>query len=284
MRTAGLGVAVCGLVVGCNFEVGGLSQANHVLSPDLGVGDLAAPPPPSSLADLASLPDLELPPACTRVSETFDVDPSPRWALAGDASFDASAHVLQLTTTNIDVAGSAFFATAIFTPAFDVRFDFRIGDGTGADGMAFVFAKADSAAKLGPYGNGQLNSGWGLGYLNMDGFALELDTFKNSGNSDPDNNHVALMLASTGTHLLTASPPAPPLHASPSRSAHMRWTASHILVEIDGVKVLDEDLPPSIVFTPDQYWFGFTGAGGGFTDRHTVRDFNLVVGPAGVCF
>jgi hypothetical protein len=273
---------VFGLAVGCRFDVLGSWSTSAPAAPP----DLAAAPPPAAPdlgdeADLGATPDLLSP--CTRISDRFAADPTGRWALAGDASWDAAHQALQLTSVNFDVAGSAFWATPLYTPAFDARFDFRISDGSGADGLAFVFAKAASVGALVPFGNGQFNTGYGIGYLTMNGFAVELDTFPNFDRGDPNGNHVALVATASGTHLLTASPSSS-LHGNGTRVAHIRFDGRHLLIELDGVKILDADLPKTTTFVPDSYFFGFTAAAGGLTDHHAIGAFNLVVGPGDLCF
>jgi lectin family protein len=280
---------VSSLAVGCRFTVHGQPDGSDPDGPDLGVPyignpmdgavanvlDLAVPPLP---------PDLGQQAGCVHVTDSFDIDPSGRWALAGSASYDATSQALQLTPPVFNQSGSAFWTTALYTPAFDVRFRFRIADGSGGDGMAFVWARAANVGALVPFGNNMPNNGYGLGYLKMNGWAVELDTYANPTIGDPDDNHVALMLTTDGTHLLTGSPPSPPLKSSAtSRSAHIRFTPEHVVVEIDGVRVIDAAVPAAAGFTADSYWFGFTGASGGATNRHTIDDLTLIVGPSALC-
>jgi hypothetical protein len=287
------------LVSGCRFSIGSVDvdaavdRAPPITTPD----DLASPPvvdmavPPQKIvADMARpvVHDLSLPPdlgpICEHVTETFAGDPTSRWALMGNASWDGNGTRLQVTSPDLNVAGSAFYNHAFYTVGFDARFDFRIDDGSGADGLAFVLAHSASVAGLTPFGNGTPNAGYGLGYYGMAGFAVEFDTFMNIGNNDPDNNHVGFMRTSDGTHLLTGTPPAPQLHSAAVRAAHIRFTGTHVTVEIDGSKAIDADLPAMSNFAPGTYFFGFTGASGGATDRHTVSNFELTVGTPGVCF
>jgi hypothetical protein len=246
--------------------------------PPPGVLDMARP----RVVDMAKPDDLMSP--CVHVTESFAADPTARWTLQGNATYDANNQRLQLTSPDNNAAGSAFYNEPLYTVAFDVRFNFRINDGGGADGMAFVLAHSGSTAGLGPFGNGVANTGYGLGYYGMDGFAVELDTFQNIGNGDPDNNHVGFMRTADGTHLLTGTPPTPALHSSTVRLAHVRFTGTHITVEIDGTKTIDADLPALTNFNPGSFYFGLTGASGGITDRHTVTNFDLTVGPANICF
>lgn len=303
MRRVAIALLVLG--AGCRFSIDSVKVG--VTADDLSVtavdqlpppaGDLAVSAPFDLARSLTITPDMRhaTPPdmshvhppdmaGCTRIDESFGSDPSGRWTLAGSASYDANNKRLQLTDANGNAAGSAFFNTAITTSAFDARFDFRSGDGTGADGMAMVLAQSATIGGLMPFGNGTPNQGYGLGYLGMDGFAVELDTFQNVGNGDPDGNHVGFMHTGDGRHLLTGTPPMPPLHSASTRSAHVRFTGTHVKVEIDGTSVIDGDLPANSAWAPGTFFFGFTGATGGMTDRHTISSFTLISGTPGDCF
>ncbi len=280
---------VCSGATGCTFNVPDSNlPPPPPIADDLAVPDLSLPAPPPDLAavepDLAPVPDLATNPACTRIAEDFAADPAATWTLAGSATYDATAKRLQLTPPSSGAAGSAFFSTKQHVPAFEARFKFYIGDGSGADGMAMVFAKAQAVTDLKPFGDGQSSLAYGLGYLGMDGFALELDTYKNLGNGDPDDNHVALTVAANGTHFLVGKKPSPPLRSASERSARMRFDGHHFLVEVDDKPLIDADLPPTIVFMPADYFIGFTGASGGLTDRHRVGPLSIVIGPPDVCF
>ncbi len=220
---------------------------------------------------------------CTHLSEPFSADAAKRWTLMGDATVDVSVGGLQLTSLGFNVAGSAFYDTPLREGAFDASFHFRVADGSGADGLAFVVARAASPGALPPYGNGGVNAGYGLGYLGMDGFAVEIDTFMNVGNGDPNANHVALVHTSDGAHLLTGTPTSP-LRSTTARVAHIRMTATHLLVEIDGVAIIDGDLPTGFAPPTGDVYFGFTAAASALNDHHAVSDLTLDVGPAGVCF
>jgi hypothetical protein len=273
---------------GCTFNVRAADPSSTIIVVDMAMSDLASPsssdlasPSPS---DLAVLPDLANP-ACTHIDESFLSDPSARWAFDGAAVYDANAKALQINPAlAVGSAGSAFFRTKTHMPAVDARFTFYMGDGSGADGMALVFAKADDVTDLVPFGDGERDDGFGLGYLGMNGFALELDTFKNLNNADPNDNHVALVVTASGTHFLSGSPSGAKLGNGTQRKAHLRFDGKHALVEIDDKIVIDSDFPSTIVFKPDDYFIGFTAAGGGLPDRHRVHALSIVIGPADVCF
>jgi hypothetical protein len=280
-RLVAVAVYVASMAAGCQF------RPNPLFSP--ATADLAPiAPPPLPPDDLASPPTMDLgSPAtdlaspCTHVSASFANDPSSRWSIMGDATVDAGG--LQLTSLGYNVAGSAFYDVAIPSDAFDATFTFRMGDGSGADGLAFVVARATAASALAPYGNGAFNEGYGLGYLGMDGLAVELDTFMDVGNGDPNGNHVALVRTSDGAHLLFGTPGSL-LRSTASRTAHVRVTSTHVTVEVDGDRTLDADLPSGLAIPAGPVFFGFTSASSALNDHHGVRDLTLIVGPAATCF
>jgi hypothetical protein len=256
-----------------------LAPATAPASPD----DLASPPTTDlGAADAAPASDLLSP--CIRVTEPFAADASARWTVMGDASLDAPPGGLQLTSLGYNVAGSAFYDSALPSAAFDATFKFRAADGSGADGLAFVVAKAASPSALTPFGDGVVNAGYGLGYLGMDGFAVEIDTFMDLGNGDPNGNHVSLVRTSDGTHVLNGTPANLLLRSTSARTAHVRFTGTHLTVDIDGARTIDADLPSGFARPTGSVFYGFTSASSALNDRHAVSDLSLTVGAAGVCF
>ncbi|MDB4969046.1 MAG: hypothetical protein JWN44_4735 [Myxococcales bacterium] len=270
---------------GCQFRVNPdfVTQSADLAPTD----DLASVYDLSTATDLGTSgppPSADLSSPCTRVIESFAADASTRWTVMGDATLDPSHGAVQLTSLGFNVAGSAFYDRALPGGSFDATFTFRIADGAGADGLAFVFANAASAGALTPFGNGALNAGYGVGYLGMDGFAVELDTFMNLGNGDPNGNHVSLVRTSDGTHLLSSGTMNQSLRATASRVAHIRFNGVHLLVEIDGGKTIDADLPSGLKLPAGSLFFGFTAASSAVNDHHAVSDLTLILGPAATCF
>lgn len=276
---------------GCQFRPNPLHLSDD--GPELGPAavtaddDLASAPPDDlgavPLAGDLQAPAVDLVSPCTRVDEPFARDAASTWTLMGDASIDAAGAGLQLTSLGFNVAGSAFYDVPLPAASFDARFQFRIADGSGADGLAFVVASAASANALTPFGNGILNAGYGLGYLGMDGFAVELDTFMNVGNGDPNANHVSLVRTSDGAHRLNGTPGTLALRSTSPRSAHIRLAGGHLTVDIDGTRAIDADLPADFALPAGAAFFGFTAAASALDDRHAVSDLHLTVGPAALC-
>jgi hypothetical protein len=270
---------------GCQFRPNPLySPPTADLAPATAAPDDLASPPITDLGSSDAPPASDLLSPCTRVTEPFAADAAARWALKGDASLDAALGGLQLTSLGYNVAGSAFYDGALPSAPFDATFKFRAADGSGADGLAFVVAKAASADALSPFGDGAVNAGYGLGYLGMDGFAVEIDTFMDVGNGDPNGNHVSLVRTSDGSHVLNGTPASLLLRSTSARTAHVRFTGTHLTVDIDGARTIDADLPSGFARPTGSVFYGFTGASSALNDRHAVSDLSLIVGPAGACF
>ncbi|HEV2974467.1 MAG TPA: choice-of-anchor D domain-containing protein [Solirubrobacteraceae bacterium] len=189
------------------------------------------------------------------------------WQLNGTATLTASE--LALTSTAAAQAGTAFWPQAIDPRNLTIEFDAFIGGGSGADGMALVFADPSRGAtpkSLGYHGGG-------LGFSGIPGLAVALDTYKNSVN--PSNNFVGITEGPAGT--------APDLlHwlATATLSASLRNVTDHVkvvtvggtmTVSIDGAQVLSQ-----AITLPSSAYLGFSGGSGGLTDRHAVS--HLVVG------
>jgi hypothetical protein len=235
-----------------------LAQSLHDLAGfDLSTVDLAS-------TDMASA-------QCTHIDEPL-LAPSANWQFLGSAGYDAANQRIQLTPASNHSAATAFFKTATSLPAFDLKFKYYIGNGSGSDGMAFVLAKATTVTQLGP----PIDAGGTLGYQGMNGYAVELDTYQNA--NDPSANHVAWMDAATQTHLAVGEP-AFPLDCNCERQADVRMTGTQLTITIDGTKLIDS----AITYTPDTYFFGFTAATGLANDVHAVRDIHLTLGAVGPC-
>ncbi len=269
-------------VSGCTFEVLGIepparqpgdasvTQDLAQASEDLGSspGDMAAAP-----ADMVMPADLF---GCVTVAESFASDPKSRWSLLQDATWSGTLGRVRLNTVAFTKAGGIFLKKAEVTAGFDASFRYSATGGTGADGLALVFAEATAPNQITVPGNGGGGGeGWKIGYVGNTGFAVEIDTY-DSGGGDPGGNHVGFMKLSDGSHLASAE-----LSAS-LRGTHLvrvRYTGSHVTVWIDGTQALDSALAPPAA--SPTYLFGFTAATGGLTDNHDVWDFSATIGPPG---
>jgi hypothetical protein len=141
------------------------------------------------------------------------------------------------------------------------RFTAEIGGGTGADGMTFTLLEPGSAPTSVGVGGG------GLGYSGLTGIAVTLDTYQNP--PDPSANFVAVATSGNGANLsyAGASNAVGDLRTGTHRVDVAVTATSHLVVTVDGATVLDVPvtLPANVI--P-----GFTGATGGLTDIHAVRN------------
>lgn len=188
------------------------------------------------------------------------------WTLNGAAVVDGSGVVL--TPDTAFATGSAVYDTAIDPTALTVCFDATIGPGPGGDGMTFALldASAHDASAIGAAGSN-------LGFGELTGLAVTLDTYSTSG--EPPGDFVGLSTGSNGAGGLTyvaASLSPLPLDGA-TRSIEITVTGgSQLTVSVDGTVVLDEAvvLPPSALLA-------FTAGTGGSTNEHRADDVVLVV-------
>jgi hypothetical protein len=187
------------------------------------------------------------------------------WQLNGRATLSATE--LSLTSTSQYLAGSAFWPQTIDPRNRTIEFEAFIGEGTGADGLALVIADATRGATAKSIGG----SGGGLGFAGIPGWAVALDTYKNSAN--PSNNFAGISdgpgTASSTLHWLGTA----------NLAASLRNTTHHLTVStangsltvwVDGTQVLSVPLT-----LPSSAYLGFSGGTGYYTDRHAIK--HLVV-------
>jgi hypothetical protein len=192
------------------------------------------------------------------------------WTLNGTATMSGSS--LQLTPAVGFSAGSAFWPQTVDPRALKIEYEATIGGGTGADGMALVFADPSKGATPTSLGV----AGGGLGFSGIPGLAVALDEYQNAVN--PSNNFVGVTDGPTagGTDLLHWLGTATLL--SPLQEATHRITvttsATTIIVAVDGTQVLSQ-----AAVLPSSAYIGFSGGTGGLTNRHAVA--NLTVVPTG---
>ncbi len=158
-----------------------------------------------------------------------------------------------LCPKNSYALGNAVFPFEI-DKNFSLSFDYKIGGGSSADGIAFNFFANKVSTSTGGY----------IGIDGAEGYAVELDTFRNGW--DMDNSHVALVSGKSDNHL--AAEHVSNLRDNTWHSARIDVENNLICVYIDGRCVL----------TNNQY-FNTTGriayfaaATGSSVDNHYIRN------------
>jgi hypothetical protein len=188
------------------------------------------------------------------------------WQLNGSAS--ASGGDLTLTPNEPLRAGSAFWPTPVATDDLTVAFDATIDQGTGADGLTFVFADPAAGATATSLGA----AGGGLGYSGIPGVAVTLDTYR--GGSDPSANFVSIATAASGdnfTYAATSS--AIPILQNSTRRVVLRYVGGVLQVSIDGVLYLTQP----VLIAPNAL-LGWTAGTGGFSNRHLINNVTFAYG------
>jgi hypothetical protein len=223
---------------------------------------------------------------CSEISASFTAAaPAAPWLLENDAVWKGGSMGIQLNSGHSTIGG-IFYTNSVATPAFDATMQYYV---QGPDGIALVLA----TEKGGFAQNTSTGSDNGTGFFGMNGYAIKLDDFQNSG--ELSGNYVSFVRASDGLDIVAANSPVT-IDCSCTRTLHVRFTGTHIHVDIDGVMALDADIPSAIAgagataFVPGNYYFGVTSAsgwlvgGGTVTYLHGVASIDIKTGPPGICF
>lgn len=216
--------------------------------------------------------------------ERFDTDVvGGGWTTFGAARWDAGGW-LEITGNETWRSGSIYKTSQKVSPG-NVRLVFRFatggGVGSGADGyavnvidvpdaaaLATAVASADDGGCLGfgtaaPCGSSPTNS-----------FHVEIDTWFNENTpiTDPTpNNHIGIMLdGDAGNHVLWSSVAS--LEDLVWRELDVQTISSRIIVKLDGVVIIDGDIPG---FVFDGGYIGVSGSTGAATNFHRFDDLQI---------
>jgi Bacterial lectin/Galactose oxidase-like, Early set domain len=195
--------------------------------------------------------------------------------LTGDAVHSATTGLVTLTADEKNEAGAVFSNQRIdLNSDFDISFNVYLGDGDGADGMAFVFHDSQDGADSIGGGGGSLGA-FGID----DGLALEFDTHQNKRKpyfGDIKNDHASWVDTDTGvtaggTGLLNLGN----VEDGNWHSVSVSWDADsqELSYVFDGEQgdTLSGDIAGMFFGDSDFVYFGFTGATGGKTNLHQVQ-------------
>ena len=194
------------------------------------------------------------------------------------SAFHAPGEGVVLTPPSVEQHGWLFYKHAINITEFEAEFSFVIGQGTGADGLAFVVSSTLPTGRPVPNNVIGLSSG-----DQLIGFAVEFDTYRNVDTNlnmaqDATGNHVDLTLYPEVTSLAETSN-VPKLRNAGVFRASIRFDRGRVRVYLENDRngmertlVLDHYVPE---FEPFEGYFGFYSATGALYDLHLIKDFEL---------
>lgn len=201
-------------------------------------------------------------------TETLDIS---SWHFEGSARWDSANGWLELTDTGRELVGSAF-QTGVSTRGNNVtvEFQFYMGDGSGADGLAVTALDTDRMTGFLGSAGGCLGYGSGTGCTPanpaLPGWTIEVDNFRNSGFDPTGEDHVAFMF--DGDVLgVQAWAVLPEMEDTGWHSMRITVAAPRVTVAIDGTTYIDQDIPGDYDFPA---YVGFTAATGGSTNNHLI--------------
>jgi hypothetical protein len=190
----------------------------------------------------------------------FSVIPAPTasgWTRNGFAALDGTDLYLTREADGFG-AGSSWFGTVQATDGLDVTFEVEMSGGTGADGVCFALATPATASSFVGAGGGD------LGLVGCTSVALALDTGAGSRARVVTTDADSMDTVATYGGALTLRPAPVTVRVRYADGAMSAW--------VDGVNIFDA----VAVAAPASARVGWTGANGGLTDDHIVRDAQFV--------
>ncbi|MEZ4394935.1 MAG: hypothetical protein R3A48_27990 [Polyangiales bacterium] len=197
-----------------------------------------------------------------------------RWSLNGAATWDPATGGVALVPAERGQAGTAWYANPLTGDEMTVDFEFRVGGGTRADGLAFALQRT---------GNNVVGRGGsGFGVVGLDGWAVELDVYNNGTCMDANGNHVGVDTLSvcepavgTPTSLQVSGDLPFDVVDNAWHPMRVRLVRGAAEVTVQGQTHLTGVALPGLG-TTTSYWLGFGAATGDFAARHDVRNVRVV--------
>jgi hypothetical protein len=207
---------------------------------------------------------------CGTSFTAFTGTQSANWTNNGSANYDTGDSAALLTDTNNGEAGTWVYNHAIYVDDVVVQFDFYVGGGNGADGLAMMF-ETNGANALGTLGGG-------LGVAGLSGFGVEMDYYNNSECGDASANHMAI-------DSLTTCGDGPPTTLAENDSpgftiADGNWHTVIVHV-VNGAFTVTADGNSEFSaysasgWSNGNYYLGFGGGTGGLNNNQLVRNVSV---------
>lgn len=185
------------------------------------------------------------------------------WMMVRDAYFDVANKYVVLTRNQNWQTGIVWLKDGVKLP-FIAEFKYKIGGGSGGDGMVFMFYKRRD---YWPSEGGNL--GFVPGEGSMPGYGIEFDSNQNPDYNDPPYPHIALVKDRPTNHLICVEDP----HGCDFKwhRAKISVRESQVEVEVDGKKLLEWAGELNRVHSG----IGIAASTGGRTNWHIVDDIKI---------
>jgi Abnormal spindle-like microcephaly-assoc'd, ASPM-SPD-2-Hydin/PQQ-like domain len=182
------------------------------------------------------------------------------WVRNGTAVL-AGADLMLTKAGQAHSSGSSFYTTPVPTTAIHATFTESIMNGGGQDGETFTMIDASKGDTSGL----GLDDG-GLGFVNIPGIAVAMDTNQDTG--EPSANFIGIATGNNSSGL-------PAYQVTSSDIPNLRWQTNIINVDVVNGKVsvsVNGVLKLSLAVTlPSQVYVGFTASSDVHTDDHVIR-------------
>jgi Abnormal spindle-like microcephaly-assoc'd, ASPM-SPD-2-Hydin len=198
-------------------------------------------------------------------------NPPVNWQVNGSAT-NAATGAIQLTPATNNVAGSAFYTTAVPTTGLSASFTAQLNGGTGGDGstLALVDSTKGTTTGVGAIGGG-------MGFSGLPGVAIVLGT--SWAGALGYGNYVAIAQSPAGggqnlTYLASAKVPTP--LGTGTHPVSVTVNGGVITVTVDGTQMLKYTAAAGVI--PAKAYVGFTASTGSLNDVHTVSGLTIMPG------
>jgi|GEM_PF-789989 len=201
------------------------------------------------------------------------------FTISGD-TYRTEDDCFRLTEEEDYSSGSIWYERAVSLSApFAIELQIMLGcqDGSGADGMVFIFAAR-------PNRTGYVGEGIGFAGL-VPSLGIEIDTWRNEHLLDPEEDHIAFLANGRVGHFSSFSRPilVPNLEDCTRHRFVVRWQPDlkRLAVEIDGeiVGTINQDVVNQIFGGRDVVYWGMSAATGRYNNYHEVCFDRLSMAP-----
>jgi hypothetical protein len=210
---------------------------------------------------------------CQNMGYTEESAALDTWQFTGSAVWDPVNEWVELTDTRRYIRGTAF-QTSEIVASDNVSIGFLFfasgGSSTGADGLSLT---AIDTTRMTTYAG---EAGGALGYGSLPGWAVEVDTWDNTGDpglSEPmQQDHVSFVIDGASDGIGEVSAGIPEVEDGLWHEMQVDVDGQHVTVSIDDVIYIDETVAALATFPAH---IGFTAATGNITNNHLIDSLSV---------